>query len=96
MYAKYYFYSISSERLLQLAKLISQLFPKYLPESFYTPACAINDRSAGGALQSYYAKLREKEIAIGRLKIQNKKRKSNSNRNHCSELANNTLLRLLI
>ena len=61
------FYSISPNRLNELAVETSKLFPLYLKESFYTKAT--QSKSAAGTFQTYYGGQREKEIAIGRLKI---------------------------
>ncbi|XP_043470179.1 uncharacterized protein LOC122503626 [Leptopilina heterotoma] len=60
-------YNISSDRLEALAEATCELFPDFLKESFYTRPS--NTKAAGGAFQTYYSKQREKEIAIGRLKI---------------------------
>ena len=76
-------YDVINKIFLELAKLTSELFPQYLPESFYTASSTTSSSSstknavkcARGTFQVYYGKVREKEIAIGRLKIQQKKRK---------------------
>lgn len=68
---------ITTQRFEELARWCAELFPSYMPESFFT--IPKKNKNAGGALYTFYLKQREKEIAVGRLKGCKRKRPEEGN-----------------